>query len=103
MKNIKTLIALAATQCVYVLFSPLWLYFAMISVFMFDSPEAANQVWPYILFWLIWLYPLGLIAGAIGSWVCYWREKRAAAWWWNAIPLFWVLPIGSFTVFAFVI
>lgn len=43
MNNKKTLIALVAMQCIYVLFGPFWLYFAMISAMMFDSPGAAEN------------------------------------------------------------
>ena len=100
MNKKKTLIALVALQCIYVVFSPFWLYFAMISTMMFDSPEAADDPWLFLTFLLILMYPTGLLAGIIVSWVLFARGKWAAARKWNLLPLFWVLPIGSFMVYA---
>jgi len=102
LNNKKTLIALVAMQCIYVLFGPFWLYFAMISAMMFDSPGAAENQWLFILFLLIWMYPIGLLAGAIVSWVYYFRRRWTAAWLWNCLPLVWVLPIGSFVVYTII-
>ena len=96
----KTLVALIALQCVYLIFSPFWLYFAMISTMMFDRPETADDPWLFLLFVLILMYPTGFLAGVIVSWVHYSKGRWAAARKWNLIPLFWVVPIGSFFLFA---
>jgi len=97
----KTLIALIALQCIYVAFSPFWLYFATVSTMIFDNPETANDPWIFLFFVLNLMYPTGLLAGMIVSWVLFARGRWAAAWKWNLIPLLWVVPIGSFFFYAF--
>jgi glucan phosphoethanolaminetransferase (alkaline phosphatase superfamily) len=98
----KTLAALVAMQCVYVIFIVFWLFFAAMSAMMFDSPGTEDNTWLFLLYLIIWMYPVGLLVGALGGWICYRREKYAAAMWWNAIPLVWVLPIGSLLVYAMI-
>ena len=98
----NTRIVLIVTQCLYGLFLIIWLFFSGISVMMFDSPGSEHNTWLWVLFWSILMYPVGLLAGTIGSWVCYRRRAFVGALWWNAIPLVWVLPISAFVVYAFI-
>ena len=98
----KTLIVLVVMQCVYVLFLIFWLYFAMISTMMFDSPGSEDRTWLFMLYIMIWLYTLGLLAGGLLSWLGYRKGKYSRALWWNAIPLLWVVPIASVYLYAMI-
>lgn len=91
---------LIVTQCLYAIFLFAWLFFAMISIMMFDAPGSEENKGLVALFILIWLYPAGLAAAVAASWIAYRREKLRGAILYNLIPLLWVLPIMTMLVYA---
>ena len=93
-------LVLIVAQFVYVLFLAVWLFFSLVSIMMFDAPGSEENTGLILLFMMIWMYPLGLIAGIVGSWLAYRKEKLRLAMMLNAIPLLWVLPIAAFVIYA---
>jgi len=53
-----------------------------------------------LLFIVIWLYPVALILSIIVSWVLYRFNKMKTAVAIAMVPLFWVLPLLSFLLYA---
>jgi hypothetical protein len=100
MKNKKAFYTLLSTQMIYGLFLIVWMFFAGMSVMMFDSPGSENSVLLWAIFSAIVAYPLGLIVGVIMSWINYSRQKYKRAYWYNCIPLIWVVPIIGFLGYA---
>lgn len=93
-------IILILSQCIYVLFLIVWLFFAMMTLMMFDAPGSEGNTGLVLLYVLIWLYPLGLLTGLIGSWIAYRKKKIRKALLLNAIPLIWLLPIVGVIIYA---
>ncbi len=93
-------IVLIISQCTYVLFLSIWLIFAMVMIMMFDAPGSEEHTGLVLLYVLIWMYPFGLAASLIGSWIAYRREKIRRAVLLNAIPLLWLLPIAGIVIYA---
>lgn len=100
MNKRRVKLGLIILQCVYVLFLAVWLFFALVSIMMFDAPGSEENTGLVLLFVMIWLCPLGLIASVVGSWLAYRKEKLRLAMVLNGIPLLWVLPIAIFVIYA---
>ncbi|RTE10665.1 hypothetical protein [Paenibacillus whitsoniae] len=91
---------LVGSQLFYLLFVFVWLFVSGMSVMMFDSLDASGSAMTWTIFISIILYPAGLLAGLIGSWIMFARRKYRAAMIWNGIPLVWIVPIAGFLVYA---
>ncbi len=91
---------LIISQVVYVMFLAAWLIFAMVMIMMFDAPGSEENAGLVLLYVLIWMYPLGLLVGAVGSWIAYRKERIQRAILLNTIPLLWVLPIAGIVIYA---
>ena len=96
----KTLWILILTQFVYLLFIPVWLFMAGMSVMMFDDPDAVNDAATWLIFTAILLYPVGLLLAVIFGWVKFVSRKYKAAMIWNAVPWLWIAPLGGFLIYA---
>ncbi|MGO4695880.1 hypothetical protein AB4Z50_16525 [Paenibacillus sp. 2TAB26] len=100
MKNKKVFLTMLISQILFGLFTLVWLFVALMSVMMFDSPGSENLFWPVLLFIVIWLYPVALILSIIASWVLYRFNKMKIAVTIAMVPLIWVLPLFGFLIYA---
>lgn len=91
-KNSKAAVFLLISQSFYAIFVSAWIFFALMTAMMFDSPDAARKGWVWAFVAYIWIYPLVLIATATVSWVLYHFRKFRGAVWTNLIPALWVVP-----------
>lgn len=100
MNRSTTLATLIVSQIVYILFIVVWLFMAGMSVMMFDSPDAAGEATPWLVFILILLYPLALVVALIVGWRRFARQRYKNALIWNGIPLLWIVPLVGFLIYA---
>jgi len=100
LKNKTAFYTLLFSQILYGLFLFIWFVFLGLSVMMFDTPGSEKDPTTLTIFFLILIYPLGLVAGILTSWICYSRQKYTAAYWFNCIPLLWLIPIVGFWSYA---
>ncbi|OXS53799.1 hypothetical protein B1A99_28260 [Cohnella sp. CIP 111063] len=100
MSRKMTLWILIVTQALFVLFIPVWLFLAGMSVMLFDDPDAAGHATVWLIFIAILLYPVGLLLGIVFGWVKFSRRRYRAAIVWNAVPWLWIAPLGGFLLFA---
>jgi ABC-type polysaccharide/polyol phosphate export permease len=100
MKNKNVFLTMLISQILFGLFTIIWLFVAIMSVMMFDNPDSEKLFWPVLMFIVIWLYPVALIVSIIVSWVLYRFNKMKTAVTIAMVPLFWVLPLLGFLIYA---
>ncbi|QMV43549.1 hypothetical protein [Cohnella cholangitidis] len=95
----KALWILIATQILFLLFVPVWLFMTGIAVMAIADPNAGEAaIWLVMIYVL--LYPVGLLLALILGWIKFAASKFKAALIWNAVPWLWIAPLGGFLIFA---
>ena len=90
MKNKKIGLFLLISHILYTLALPYWFVAGLMSFMMFDSGESPGL---WATFYIIWSYPLFVLAAVIISWILYHKRKFKAAGWWNLLPFLWPVAI----------
>jgi len=93
-KNVKASLILLFSQLIYAIFSVIWIITAIMSVMIFNEPEAFSNAQALLLFFYTWLYPFVVIGASIFGWILYHKRKFKVAVWIGLIPLLWVLPMS---------
>lgn len=95
LKNKATGIYLLISHILFALALPYWLVAGLMSIMMFDSGESPGL---WTTFFIIWSFPLFVLAAVIISWLLYHKRKFKAAGWWNLLPFLWpVAVLASFS------
>jgi hypothetical protein len=93
MRNTKLKRSLLILQILYGIGLAPWVMLATMSFLVFDQPTALA----YVIFTLIWIYPLVFIGSAIASWILYRFRRNTVSFWINLLPLPWLLFYFYFT------
>ena len=79
-----------------------WFIAALMTIFFFDAPGSTELVFPYIMAFYVWLYPVFGMAAYIISWICYKKDKFRIAFILLFEPLLYIVPIFLLYVFSIV-
>jgi NhaP-type Na+/H+ or K+/H+ antiporter len=100
LKNKGAFITLLVSQIVFALLLLPWIVFLGLSTMMFDAPDSVNNGTLLFIYFMIMIYPVGLVVGIVSSWICYAFRKFKWAYVLNFVPLLWVVPIFGFWGYA---
>jgi hypothetical protein len=100
MQRVKASRRIWLCQLFYLLFSLVWFAFAALTTMLLKHPSLLESILDTALIAVIWLYPLVALFSIVVSWVNFRKGRFRFARRMILIPLLWVVPILSVSVYA---